>query len=227
MIRSPRVPWWPGNVVTESGLHVHHLVWGILMMLVSGFLGFALDRRSPLTEILAAGFGVGAGLTLDEFALWLHLQDVYWKEEGRASFDAIVVALTLGGLILVGGAPFDLHNSDSSIVGYAAVVVTDVLFAVVAVLKGKPVVAMIGIFIPTVSFVGAVRLASPSSIWARRRYDPDGRKLARAQARWKRIEARRRRVTDAIAGAPEAPAVAVDPMPGGHQSTADELGSDQ
>lgn len=99
LTRSPRVPWWPGNVVTDNGLHLHHLVWGILMMLVSGFLGFALDRRSPLTDILAAGFGVGSGLTLDEFALWIRLKDVYWTEEGRSSFDAIVVAFTLGGLI--------------------------------------------------------------------------------------------------------------------------------
>jgi hypothetical protein len=197
------------------------------MMLVSGFLEFALDRRSPLTEILAAGFGVGAGLTLDEFALWLCLQDVYWKEEGCASFEAVVVALTLGGLILVDAARFDLHNHDSSIAGLAAAVVVDVLFAAVAVLKGKPLVGMIGIFMPLVSLVGAVRLVSPSSVWARRRYDPGGGKLARAQACWKRIEARCRQVTDAIAGAPEAPAVAVDPIPAGHERTADELGSDE
>ena len=225
LIRSPRVPWWPGNVVTESGLHVHHLVWGILMMLVSGFLGFALDRQSPLTEILAAGFGVGAGLTLDEFALWLRLQDVYWKEEGRASFDAVVVAFTLGGLVLVGVAPFDLHNNDSSIAGFAAALVVVVLIAAVAVLKGKPLVGMIGIFMPLVALVGAVRLASPSSVWARRRYDPGGPKLARAQARWKRIEARRRHVRDAIAGAPEAPTVAADPIPAGHERTASDLDS--
>ncbi|MBV9424256.1 MAG: hypothetical protein JOZ98_15190 [Solirubrobacterales bacterium] len=180
-----------------------------------------------MTEILAAGFGVGAGLTLEEYALWLRLQDVYWKEEGRASFDAVVVAFTLGGLILVGASPFDLHNNDSSIVGWAAAVVADVLFAAVAILKGKPLLGMIGIFIPLASFVGAVRLASPSSVWARRRYDPGGRKLARAQARWKRNEARRRRVIDAIAGAPETPAAAVDPVPAGHERTADELGSDE
>ena len=196
------------------------------MMLVSGFLGFALDRRSPLTEILAAGFGVGAGLTLDEFALWLRLQDVYWKEEGRASFDAVVVAFTFGGLILLGASPFGLHN-ESSIAGSAAAVVADLLFAVVAILKGKPFLGMIGIFMPLASFVGAVRLASPSSAWARRRYAPGGRKLARAQARWKRIAARRRRVTDAIAGAPEAPAAAVDPIPAGHERRADELCSDK
>ncbi len=227
LIRSPKVPWWPGNVVTDSGLHLHHLVWGILMMLVSGFLGFALDRRSPLTDILAAGFGVGAGLTLDEFALWVRLQDVYWTEEGRSSFDAVVAAFTLGGLVLVGTAPFDLHNNDSSIASLAAAVLADMLFVVIAILKGKPRVAMIGIFLPLVSFVGAVRLASPSSPWARRRYDPGGSKLAQAQARWKRIEARRRRVTDAIAGAPDPSAAAMGPVPPAHERTGGELANDE
>ncbi|MBV9338451.1 MAG: hypothetical protein JO262_19655 [Solirubrobacterales bacterium] len=99
------------------------------------------------------------------------------------------------------------------------------LLAAVAVLKGKPLVGMIGIFMPLVSLVGAVRLASPSSVWARRRYDPGGRKMARARARWNRIEARRRRVTDTIAGAPEAPAVGVDSV--GHKRTADELASEE
>ena len=58
-IRSPRVPWWPGSVKTGSGLHLHHLVWGIVLMLLVGFLGFAFDQRSPRTEILAALFGIG------------------------------------------------------------------------------------------------------------------------------------------------------------------------
>ena len=66
LIRSPRVTWWPGSVTTESGLHLHHLVWGIVLLLVAGFLGFATSARSPWEEILAGAFGVGAGLTLDE-----------------------------------------------------------------------------------------------------------------------------------------------------------------
>ncbi len=90
------------------------------MMLLWGFLGFALDRRSRLTEILAPGFGVGSGLTLDEFALWIRLKDVYWTEDGRSSFDAVGVAFTLGGLILLGVAPFDLHHNESSITSLAA-----------------------------------------------------------------------------------------------------------
>ena len=79
LIRSPRVPWWPGSVTTGSGLHLHHLVWGIILLLTTGFLGFTLNPDSPWNEILAAGFGVGAGFTLDEFALWVYLRDVYWR----------------------------------------------------------------------------------------------------------------------------------------------------
>jgi hypothetical protein len=78
LIRSPRVAWWPGSVKTSSGLHLHHLVWGIVLLLLAGFLSFVTRAKSPWEEILAALFGVGAGLTLDEFALWIHLRDVYW-----------------------------------------------------------------------------------------------------------------------------------------------------
>jgi hypothetical protein len=203
LMRSPRVPWWPGSVTTESGLHLHHLVWGIVLMLVAGFLDFAVNPVSPWNEVLAAMFGVGAGLTLDEFALWVYLRDVYWAAEGRASFDAVVVAAVLGGLIVLGFAPFDLENATSSITTLIFVVSVDVLLAALVILKGKPLLGLVGIFFPPLCFVGALRLASPGSPWARQFYAPDGHKLARSHARWERIEARRRRVTDAIAGAPD------------------------
>ena len=95
MIRA-EVSWWPGNV-TPGGLHIHHLVFGIVLMMLAGFLAFAIQPSSPWIEILAGLFGIGVGLTLDEFALWLYLEDVYWSEEGRRSIDAIIVALILGG----------------------------------------------------------------------------------------------------------------------------------
>jgi hypothetical protein len=69
LMRSPKVPWWPGSVTTEGGLHVHHLVFGIVLMLLAGFV-LALQPSSPWIELVAAAFGVGAGLTLDEYALW-------------------------------------------------------------------------------------------------------------------------------------------------------------
>src|SRR5215204_4521338 len=104
LMRSPKVPWWPGSVQTEGGLHVHHLVFGIVLMLAMGF-ALALQPPSPWLEIVAAGFGIGAGLTLDEYALWLHLEDVYWAQEGRRSVDAVIIAALIGGLVLMGFVP--------------------------------------------------------------------------------------------------------------------------
>ena len=212
LMRSPKVPWWPGSVTTSSGLHLHHLVWGIVLLLIGGFLGFVTPDWSPGSEIEAAVFGVGAGLTLDEFALLIYLRDVYWAEEGRASFDAVVVAAILGGMVLLGFAPFDVRNNGSSVRTLATVVTVNVLLAAVTIVKGKRLLGMVGVFFPPASVVGLVRLASPTSLWARKLYSPDGRKLARSKARWARIEARRRWFTNAIAGAPGLPA----PVASGH-----------
>jgi hypothetical protein len=203
IIRSPKLPWWPGSVTTDSGLHLHHLVWGIVLLLISGFLGYAINPLSPWNEVLAALFGIGAGLTLDEFALWVYLRDVYWAEEGRSSFDAIVVATVIGGLIVLGFAPFDLANESRSIGTLILVVGLDVLLAAITIFKGKPLLGITGLFIPFLSIFGTVRLASPRSPWARKFYAADGKKLERSKARWRRIEERRRRVGDVLAGAPE------------------------
>ena len=92
LMRSAKVPWWPGSVVSDSGVHLHHLVFGIVTMMIAGTLGFAALGHSPCAEICAFFFGVGAGLTIDEFALWVYLDDVYWAEEGRSSIDATVIA---------------------------------------------------------------------------------------------------------------------------------------
>ena len=113
MIRA-EVSWWPGNV-TPGGLHIHHLVFGIVLLMFSGFLSFVLQPASPWFEILAGLFGVGAGLTLDEFALWLHLEDVYWTEEGRSSVDAVIFAAIIGGGIIVGFVPLDAGDGGSTL----------------------------------------------------------------------------------------------------------------
>ena len=204
LIRSPRVSWWPGSVTTGSGLHLHHLVWGIVLILVAGFLGFALDPPSPWDEILAAAFGIGAGLTLDEFALWIHLRDVYWAEEGRASLDAVVVAAALAGLIVLGVAPFDLRNSSASVTTLASTVSVVLVLSAIAILKGRRFLGLVGIFVPLTSIVAVCRLATPDSPWARRLYPDDGHRLARSRARYERARSRRRRVADAVAGRPSA-----------------------
>jgi hypothetical protein len=202
MNRSDRFSWWPGSVKTGSGLHLHHLVWGIVLMMTTGFVKFASEPVSPWNEILAGLFGVGVGFTLDEFALWIYLRDVYWAEEGRSSFDAVVVATVFAGLILVGISPFDVRESGTYVGALSLTLIADVLLGAVAIYKGKPMLGVMGIFVPLVSLIGAIRLAAPTSRWARRRYPPGSSKLQRAQERWVEIEARRRRIADAVAGAP-------------------------
>ena len=94
------------------GTHIHHLVWGILILLLVGY-GWLLDlgrSHSPLSiffsRLMSVSYGVGAALTLDEFALWLNLEpDAYWSRAGRLSIDAVIL---FGSLLAVGawGAPF-------------------------------------------------------------------------------------------------------------------------
>jgi hypothetical protein len=204
LIRSPRVSWWPGSVETKGGLHLHHLVWGIVLLMSSGFLNFVLKPGSPFSEVLAGAFGVGAGLTLDEFALWVRLEDVYWAQEGRISLDAVVVAALLGGMTVLGLAPFDLPNQSGSVGSLVVVILIDLLFSALAILKGKPMLGLLGVFVLPASVVGAVRLAAPGSPWARRRYAPESRKMVASKARFARVKDRRRRLGNAIGGAPSA-----------------------
>lgn len=85
------------NVVVGGGLHIHHFVWGILLLIVVGFLGLMLEnaRWHPW---LAVVFGIGAALVLDEFAIWLNLSDVYWTDKGRISVDVVVLVAAMLGL---------------------------------------------------------------------------------------------------------------------------------
>src|SRR5918997_6871779 len=143
--RSPRVPWWPGSVVSESGLHLHHLVWGICLMMASGALGFALYGSSPWFEVCAALFGVGAGLTIDEFALWVYLEDVYWADEGRSSIDATVIAAAAMMLALLGFTPFTIEEgSVGAILGTALSAVFVFLLVAICFAKGRVLHGSIG-----------------------------------------------------------------------------------
>ncbi len=202
MIRA-EVSWWPGNV-SPGGLHIHHLVFGIVGMMAAGFLSFVLQPASPWFEVLAGLFGVGMGLTLDEFALWLYLEDVYWADEGRSSVDAVIFAAIIGGGIIVGFVPLDAGDGGSTLTIVTTVLIDLSICAIVA-LKGKMSTAVIGMFIPPVAWVGAIRLARPRSWWARRRYKPGSGKLVKAEARKARHDKRVRRFQDLIGGAPSLP----------------------
>jgi hypothetical protein len=92
------------NLVTKSGLHIHHLFWGILLLMLTGFI--ALATRAPKWHLrIAIVFGVALALTLDEFALWLRLADVYWTSEGIESLKAAAVVAALLGVYAF-GQPF-------------------------------------------------------------------------------------------------------------------------
>jgi hypothetical protein len=184
LIRNPRVTWWPGNVETGD-LHIHHLVWGICLILVSGFLGFAADLQSPWWHVSAIAFGIGAGLTIDEFALWLYLRDVYWAREGRLSVDAAVLATVFAVLVVLGTRPFGLDDP-GSVLATAVLFAEAVVLSAIAFLKGRFLIGVVALFIPFWGLVAAVRLAKPDSPWARWRYR--GRhapKLARAEQRFR------------------------------------------
>ena len=164
-----QVSWWPGNVEV-GGTHIHHLVWGILLLLIAGYLGVVIAPPSPWHEIFTVLFGVGTGLTLDEFALWLNLEDVYWSQQGRRSIDAVIVAATFTGMVLVGFTAWvdvatAVENAVFAFVG--AFGALTILIAVVNLAKEKFGTALIGLLVPPVGLVGALRLAKPGSLWAR------------------------------------------------------------
>jgi hypothetical protein len=195
------VSWWPGGVET-GGVHLHHLVWGIGLLLVCGFLAFAAPLDSPWWHVIAIGFGIGAGFTLDEFALWVRLEDVYWSEEGRMSLDAVICMLAFGALVVLGTRPFGL-DEPASVLGTIGAGLSIGAICAVAFAKGRVVFGVIGLFLPLVALVAAVRLAYPTSPWAKWRYR--GAKLERAKERFapdSRIMRARRRIADAVAGAP-------------------------
>jgi hypothetical protein len=164
MIRA-QVSWWPGNVETKSGTHIHHMVWGILLLMTMGYLGIAVAPDSPWRELIAVAFGIGLGLTLDEFALWLNLEDVYWQEKGRESIDAVIVAATLLTLTLLGLSFWiDVYEAvlrplgwrDQSTPILIAIQLAAVGFAVVCWRRGRVLVGIAGIFVPLLGILGAI-----------------------------------------------------------------------
>ncbi|HEY0391592.1 MAG TPA: hypothetical protein VGC63_07785 [Solirubrobacterales bacterium] len=171
IIRSESISWWPGNIESETGVHLHHLVFGIVTMMAAGTLGFASDGITPFTEICALFFGIGVGLTIDEFALWVHLEDVYWAEEGRSSVDATVIAASLMLLIVLGVSPVVIDSSSTGAL-ITSIVLTLLAFGCVAICfaKGRVLHGTIGIFVAPVAFYGAGRIGKPGSAWARYRY---------------------------------------------------------
>jgi hypothetical protein len=207
IIRSESVSWWPGNIESEGGLHLHHLVFGIVTMMIAGTLGFASDGRTPFTEICALLFGIGVGLTIDEFALWVHLDDVYWTDEGRSSIDATVIAASLMLLVVLGASPVVIEsNSTEALI--TSIVWTLISFAIVGVClaKGRVLHALIGFFLAPLAIYGASRIGKPASPWARWRYgERKPKKQAKSEGRFppdRRTERFKNAFRDIVGGKP-------------------------
>ena len=168
-----------------GGVHIHHQVCGILLVLVTGLLESGFDPTPHGPRSLPPCSASAPPSPLDEFALWLHLEDVYWSEEGRKSIDALMVACVVGLVLLVGTSPVGVGSEDIDEVGgviAALVIIIHIGFTVVCLVKGKISLGLIGLPVPLVSVIGAIRLAKPTSFWARRFYREP--KLAAASQRF-------------------------------------------
>ena len=222
-----RVRWWPGNVVAGR-VHVHHMVFGVVLMCVGGVAELAAPLN-PLGWRAGAGavFGLGTALVLDEFALILHLRDVYWSNEGRVSVDAVFVAAGVTALLLMGVTPVGVKNLNDyqRLLPVSPAVVTTLHLAAVALfvvasvtlLKGKIWTGVFGLFVPLLFIAGAFRLARPGSPWARWRYRNRPAKLARADRRERRLRQPvvrfKARIQDMLAGGLDQQAVARERQP--------------
>lgn len=201
----------PFRDVSVGGHHLHHAVPGVVLMCVGGFGGVAAGGRGWLAGLTAVVFGTGAGLVMDEFALILYLQDVYWSEQGQRSVEAVMVTAALLVALLAGFSPLGVNgvgddelNRRLTVLG---TLVVNFLLVLTAVAKGKYRTAVLGVLIPAVALAGAVRLARPGSPWARLAYRRRPRTAARAERRARRHDARwgalERRVDHLLGGTPD------------------------
>ncbi|MEW2247479.1 hypothetical protein ACFW6K_31675 [Streptomyces sp. NPDC058733] len=216
LIRAGKGPF--GNV-KAGGVHVHHVVPGVVLTVVGGFGAVAAGRSGFGAYVSAVLFGIGAGLVLDEFALILHLDDVYWSAAGRKSVEMVVLTAALVLLLLAGFVPFgvnDLSAQESQDRGtVVSTIAVNFLFSLIALSKGKARMAVFGVVVPVIALVGAIRLARPGSPWAKRFYRRRPRARAKAglrayhhDRRWSRP---RRAVQDWLGGKPDPePARAVE-----------------
>ncbi|NBM19392.1 hypothetical protein [Streptomyces sp. GC420] len=195
LIRAGRGPF---HDVSAGATHVHHVVPGIVLATVGGFGMATVSGQGWAEALSAAVFGTGTGLVMDEFALVLHLHDVYWSEQGRVSVEAVVLTAAVVGMVLLGAVPFGVEDvgpeEHAGRTMVAATIAVNFLFCVVAFAKGKVPPGVLGVVLPPVAWVAAVRLARPGSPWARRRYPEGSRKArgaveraARHDARWGRV----------------------------------------
>jgi hypothetical protein len=138
LIRDGRGPF---RNVTAGGTHIHHSVPGIILLMIGAFTAVGGPGTMDWLSFSAVAVGIGTSLVLDEFALILHLQDVYWSGEGQLSVEAVSLVAACLGLALVGFSPVRVANLDSAEfslrISATGVLVIDGCLALVCVLKGK------------------------------------------------------------------------------------------
>jgi hypothetical protein len=208
LIRAGKGPF--GNV-KAGGVHIHHVVPGVVLSVLGGFGAVASTRFGFGAAAFAVVFGIGAGLVLDEFALILHLDDVYWTEQGRKSVEVVVLTAALVGLMLAGFAPFGVNDMTQDELqdrgGVISTIVINFGFALAVLSKGRARMAIFTVIVPFIGLIGLVRLARPGSPWARRFYRRRPRARARALLRAYRHDRRwagpRRRFDDLLGGKPD------------------------
>ncbi|MFE3741663.1 hypothetical protein ACFXP3_36680 [Streptomyces sp. NPDC059096] len=203
----------PFRNIAPGGVHIHHVVPGVILTVIGGFGAVGSGRHGVTACVCAVIFGLGAGLVLDEFALILHLHDVYWSEQGRQSVEAVVLAAALALLVLSGFSPLDVNaltpDQEQSRGSAVLTILVNFVFVLVTLFKGKLRMTLIGTLVPFVALIGAIRLARPGSPYARRFYRRRPRARARAELRAYRRDRRwagpRRRLQDWIGGTPDRP----------------------
>ncbi len=198
--------------IVIRGVHIHHQVFGIVLMALSGIVLVEVRPDATGLAVLATVFGVGIGLAFDEFALWLHLDDVYWRREGRKSIDAVAIVLVVNGVIaVIAGTISDLHQLGPAIneLGpstqwiVAGIVAETFLAGLVCLLKGKTITAGLGVAYVPLGLIGAMRLGKPDSWWAGTFYRPGSGRARRSLERFgDRYDARWDRIRALVGGAP-------------------------
>ncbi|GAB91993.1 hypothetical protein [Gordonia rhizosphera] len=179
LIRAGRGPF-RDNVA--GGVHIHHAVPGVILTVAGAFISVAVDGSSPGAEISAILIGVGTSLVLDEFALILHLQDVYWSREGQLSVQVVCLTIAALGMTVLGVNPLDTSPLRLGPIVLSLHLPIHLACLLICVAKGKFSTAAVGAFVAPVAWVGAIRLARPGSRWARR-YSPHKRARATERAR--------------------------------------------
>ncbi len=193
MIRAGRGPF---RNVSTGDVHIHHVVPGLVILLLGGVLALGSSADGPWRQVAGLLFGMGAALVLDEFAMVLHMDDVYWSNEGRLSADAVTLAAVVMFVALLIIAP-NKPPADESVSLWLTIASAALFIAVwllpitVAILKGKLWMATMALLFIPIAWFAAVRLARPGSPWAHFRYRDSPHKAARAEKRaqkWIRLQ---------------------------------------